>query len=388
MPLAFLAACGPYDFVPPTEASAQTKLVLARTTFAKLPGWRADAHSQALPPLLRSCARVVGRAPDRRLGKTIIGGVTSDWRPLCAAALRVRPGDDSGARYFFESWFAPYQATANGNPKGLYTGYYEIELHGARARGGPYRVPIYGVPNDLINVDLGQFDAKLRGRRLSGRIAGDRLVPYETRAQIDKGALAGRAQVLLWADDPARVFFLHVQGSGRVIMEDGQVVRLGFAGRNGHAYVSIGRELIRSGAIARANMSMQAITAWIRSHPGEGAALMSRNPSFIFFRVIEGEGPVGAQGVVLTPGRSLAVDPDWVPLGLPVWMDTVDPLVPPLSPSRPLRRLVVAQDTGAAIKGPVRADLFWGYGREAAEKAGKMNESGSAYLLLPKSSAP
>jgi membrane-bound lytic murein transglycosylase A len=135
-------------------------------------------------------------------------------------------------------------------------------------------------------------------------------------------------------------------------------------------------------------MSMQAITAWIRANPGEGAALMSRNPSFIFFRVIEGEGPVGAQGVVLTPGRSLAVDPDWVPLGLPVWIDTVDPLVPPLSPARPLRRLVVAQDTGAAIKGPVRADLFWGSGREAAERAGKMNESGRSYLLLPKSSAP
>lgn len=380
--LALLAACAPLKLVPPPEAPREAKLVLARTTFAKLPGWRADNHSQALPALLGSCARVIERPPDQRLGN--IGGVTSEWRPLCAAASRVRPGDDSGARYFFESWFAPYQATSDGNPDGLFTGYYEIELRGARARGGSYRVPIYALPKDLITVELGRFDARLQGRRLSGRVAGDKLVPYETRAQIEKGGLAGRAPVLLWVDDPVKAFFLHVQGSGRVIMEDGQVVRLGFAGRNGHAYVSIGRELIRGGIIAREDMSMQAITGWLRAHPGEGAALMSRNPSYIFFRVIEGESPVGAQGVVLTPGRSLAVDPDWVPLGLPVWLDTVDPL----SPARPLRRLVVAQDTGAAIKGPVRGDLFWGSGRDAAERAGRMRKSGSYYLLLPRSSAP
>ncbi len=386
--VALLAACAPLKLVPPPEAPPGAKLVLARTTFARLPGWLADAHSQALPALLGSCVQVIDRPPDQRLGESIIGGVTSDWRPLCAAASRVRPGDDTGARYFFESWFAPYQATSDGSPDGLFTGYYEIELRGARARGGPYRVPIYAQPKDLITVELGRFDSRLQGRRLTGRVAGDRLVPYDTRAQIEKGALDGRAPVLLWVDDPVKAFFLHVQGSGRVIMEDGQAVRLGFAGRNGHAYVSIGRELIRGGVIARSNMSMQAIASWLRAHPGEGAALMSRNPSYIFFRVIEGEGPVGAQGVVLTPERSLAVDPDWVPLGLPVWLDTVDPLSPPLRPARPLRRLVVAQDTGGAIKGPVRGDLFWGFGREAAEKAGRMRKSGRYYLLLPKSSAP
>ena len=386
--LTLLAACVPLKLVPPPEAPPEAKLVLARTSFAKLPGWRADTHSQALPALLGSCARGRARPPDQRLGKTIIGGVTSDWRPLCAAASRVRPGDDSGARYFFESWFAPYQATTDGNPNGLFTGYYEIELRGAQTRGGPYRVPIYARPKDLITVDLGRFDAKLQGRRLTGRVAGDKLVPYETRAQIEKGVLSGRAPVLLWVDDPVKAFFLHVQGSGRVIMEDGQVVRLGYAGRNGHAYVSIGRELIRGGIIAREAMSMQAITGWLRAHPREGAALMSRNPSYIFFRVIAGEGPMGAQGVVLTPERSLAVDPDWVPLGLPVWLDTVDPLSPPLIPARPLRRLVVAQDTGSAIKGPMRGDLFWGFGRDAAERAGRMRKSGRYYLLLPKSSAP
>jgi membrane-bound lytic murein transglycosylase A len=224
------------------------------------------------------------------------------------------------------------------------------------------------------------FREDWKGQRLTGRQVDGRLVPYPTRSEIDAGALAGKGSELLWVDDAVDAFFLHVQGSGRVVMENGQLVRLGFAGRNGHPYVAIGRELISRGAIPRERMSMQAIRAWLKANPGEASEVMALNPSFIFFRIIDGEGPIGAEGVPLTPGRSLAVDPAFVPLGLPIWLDTTDPL----KPEQPLRRLVVAQDTGSAIKGPVRGDLFWGFGETAAAKAGSMNQRGRYFLLLPR----
>ena len=313
-----------------------------------------------------------------------MGGAVSDWLPLCAAAGKVGRGDDQAARYFFETWFTPYLATDNGSPQGLFTGYYEAELHGAWTRRGRYQTPIYSPPAGLISADLGRFNDQWKGQSITGRVVGGRLTPLETRAEIEGGALTGKGLELLWVDDPVDAFFLHVQGSGRVAMEDGQVVRLGFAGRNGHAYVSIGRELVNSGAIAKDRVSMGTIRAWLKAHPGQGAKLMARNPSYIFFRVAKGDGPIGAQGVALTPGRSLAVDKRFVPYGLPVWLDTTDPL----KGNATLRRLVVAQDTGGAIKGVVRGDLFWGFGAAAGERAGSMKQSGRYFLLIPNSVAP
>lgn len=204
-------------------------------------------------------------------------------------------------------------------------------------------------------------------------------VTLPSRAQIEAGALAGRGLELLWLDDPIAAFFLHIQGSGQVEMRDGTRVRIGYAGKNGHAYMPIGAELIRRGEIAQEEMSMQAIRAWLIAHPQEGRKLMAMNPSFVFFRLVNGEGPIGAQGVPLLPGRSVAVDPSFVPYGVPLWMDTTDPLA-----GTPLRRLVVAQDTGAAIKGAVRGDLFWGSGEEAAAGAGLMRQPGQWFFLLPK----
>jgi membrane-bound lytic murein transglycosylase A len=297
-----------------------------------------------------------------------------------AAATAAASSDPGAARRFFETWFAPYLVTDNGNSEGVFTGYYEAELRGAWTRKGPYQVPVYRPPNDLITVELGLFRDEWKGQRLTGRQVDGRLVPYPTRAEIDAGALAGKGSELLWVDDAVDSFFLHVQGSGRVVMENGQVVRLGFAGRNGHSYVAIGRELMRREAIPREQMSMQAIRAWLKANPDEASEVMALNPSFIFFRVIDGEGPIGAEGVPLTPGRSLAVDPTFVPLGLPIWLDTTDPL----NPEQPLRRLVVAQDTGSAIKGPVRGDLFWGFGETAAAKAGAMKQRGRYFILLPR----
>ena len=367
---------------PPQTAAAQ--LTLTAVSFGNLRGWRQDAQGAALAALVRSCARFGKLADGRSLGAGGIAGTVAHWRPVCAAAGGLDAGDHGAARRFFETWFRPYLAAGDSGPEGLFTGYYEAELRGAWTPRGRYRVPVYARPGDLISVDLRRFGVEGNKKSIVGRVSGSQLVPYAERAAIDGGAISGRGFELLWVDDAVDAFFLHIQGSGRVVMEDGQVVRLGYAAKHGHPYVAIGRALIERGEIAREAMSMQAIRAWLGAHPKEGAALMASNPSYVFFRMVEGEGPIGAQGVALTPGRSLAVDRRFVPLGLPVWLDTTHPL----DAAAPLRRLVVAQDTGGVIKGPVRGDLFWGFGAEAALPAGHMKGRGRYYLLLPKSVAP
>lgn len=380
---AALGACAPAEMaVGPLPASS--KLTLQRASFTDLPDWRDDTHGAALLAFRHSCRRLRSQPASRSLGGGGIGGTVADWRPICAAAAGIDGGDDVAARRFFETWFVPYLAGDNHQPEGLFTGYFEPELRGSWTRKGSYQTPIYARPADLIDADLSRFRPQWKGRRLAGRLAAGNFVPYATRAEIESGALSGRGLEMLWVDDRVDAFFLHVQGSGRVVMEDGQTVRLGFAGRNGHVYKSIGRELIIQGAIDKDDVSMRAIQTWIKAHPAEGRLVMSRNPSFIFFRILDGDGPVGAQGVVLTPGRSFAVDPRFVPFSLPIWLDTTDPL----DPEKPLRRLVVAQDGGAAIKGPVRGDFFWGRGALAAARAGSMKQSGRYYLLLPKNTPP
>ena len=210
------------------------------------------------------------------------------------------------------------------------------------------------------------------------------MVPYWTRREIVAGALDGRAPVAVWVDDPVDLFFMHVQGSGTIALADGGRLRLGYAGGNGRPYVAIGRVLVERGAMALPEVSMQSIRGWLAAHPAEAAAVMDANPSYVFFREIEGEGPLGTEGVALTPGRSLAVDRRFVPLGVPLWLEASDPL----DASRPLRRLMVAQDTGGAINGAVRADFYWGFGDEAGAQAGRMKQQGRMWVLLPKGYDP
>ncbi len=365
-----LAHCAP----PPPS-----RLVLTPVTYDELADWRLDDQSGALTALRRTCVRFDGFEDNRRVGPEALAGTIADWRPICLAAVDAGATDDA-ARRFFEAWFDPFLAADNEHAEGLFTGYYEAELHGSWTREGVYQSPIYARPKDMVTANLGRFREEWKGKTLVGRIDGGRLRPFPTRSEIDAGALDGENLEIVWVDDPIDAFFLHIQGSGRVAMNDGRTVRLGYAGRNGHAYVAIGRELIERGAIPRERMSMQAIRAWLKDNPDEAPDLMASNPSFVFFRVLKKPGPVGAQGVPLTPGRSLAVDLKFIPLGIPVWLDTTDPL----SAETPLRRLVVAQDTGGAIKGPVRGDLFWGFGDTAAAKAGQMKQKGRYYLLLPK----
>ncbi|MCB2102754.1 MAG: MltA domain-containing protein [Rhodobacterales bacterium] len=362
------------------------KLSLTPVPFKALPGWLDAKLAPALPALRRSCAVIMAKTNDAPLSGvgsiSLIGGYIRDWRPACADLERTADGDERLARYFFEKWFEPFRAANNGNQDGRFTGYYEPELEGSWQRSARFHVPLYKLPDDIISVDLGAFDVADKGRSVAGRLEGRRIIPYADRAEIEAGALEGRGLELLWVDSPVDAFFLHVQGSGRIRLPDGSTVRVGYAGRNGHRYSSIGRFLVAEGRIALKDASLQTIRAWLLAHPAEGRQVMQRNKSYVFFRMVEGDGPVGAQGVVLTPEHSLAVDRSFIPLGVPLWLDTTDPR--PQAKGAPLRRLVVAQDTGSAITGPLRGDLFWGHGLLAGLAAGPMNQEGDLYLLLPK----
>lgn len=356
------------------------RLTLAQVAFEDLPGWSEDSVAEALPALRRSCAKLASEPDESSAGPAGTALRVRDWSAACDALVGV--GDGAAARSYFEHWFRPYRAGNNGAPEGLFTGYYEPELHGARERGGPYATPLYGRPGDLVTVDLGNFDAALRGKRIAGRVLEGALKPYLTRAEIEAGALDDTAPVLLWVDDPIDAFFLQIQGSGRVVLADGGMVRVGFAGWNGRAYRAIGKLLVERGAMTLEEASLQTIRNWLRAHPEEAKAVMDEDAAYVFFREVEGDGPIGAEGVVLTPGRSLAVDPRFIALGQPIWLDIDGP-----EPGKRLRRLVVAQDTGGAIKGPVRGDLFWGFGPEAEAIAGRMRARGEYYLLLPRPAA-
>ena len=379
--LLLLGACA--EEKPPAPPPPQAaELKLSAVSFADLPGWGADDKAEALTAFRRSCGRWAKQPADRPVGgQNGLAGTVRDWQPVCARAAATA---DAGS--FFESNFAPFAVAVGGDADGLFTGYYVPLLRGARQPDSVYRYPLYRRPTDLVSVDLGQFDPELEGRRIGGRVEKGRLVPYADRAAIDRGALAGRQLEFLWVDDPVDRFFLEIQGSGQVRLPSGETIRVGYADQNGRPYRAIGKDLIEIGAIAREDMSMQAIRAWLAANPAEAPAMMARNPSYVFFaEAPPASGPSGAQGVPLTPGRSLAVDRKYLPLGAPMWIDTV---APEPDGDRPLRRLVVAQDTGGAIRGAVRGDVFWGAGARAEYLAGHMKSPGRLFILLPRELTP
>lgn len=362
---------------------APPELVVTSATFADLPGWQADDPSDALAAFRISCSAVRALPGDRSLGGSGYAGVAEDWRQVCAAAAGTGGGAEA-ARAFFEENFVPFAVADRDDPIGLFTGYYEPTLNGSRRRHGAYQVPLYARPPELVEVDLGEFRDDLAGRRIAGRIEQGRLVPFADRDTIVSGALAGRGLEVLWVDDPVDAFFLEIQGSGRVRLENGEELRIGYASQNGHPYYAIGRDLVARGALFRDEVSLQTIRDWLAANPSEAAEVMGTNPSYVFFRVLGREGPYGAQGVVLTPGRSLAVDRAFHALGVPMWLAATRPAAEPGGSDVPLRRLMIAQDTGGAIRGPVRGDVFWGPGEEAEEIAGRMKNDGKLWVLLPR----
>lgn len=368
---------------------SEDKLELAPATFQELPGWRDDALEEALPALLRSCGRIGALADgDPVSSGQDFAGKAADWRRACAEAARVPPGDREAARRFLESRFRPWSARNHRNPLGLFTGYYEPLLHGSRKRHGRYTVPIYGRPPELVMVDLGRFRDEFKGKRIAGKVKEGALVPYPDRREIDGGALAGRKLEIAWVDDPVEAFFLQIQGSGRIALAEGGEMRIGYAAQNGRPYASIGKELIDRGALPREAVSMPTIREWLKAHPDQTRPVLEKNPSYVFFQEMKGEGPMGAEGVPLTPGRSLAVDLKYMPLGVPVWIAGGMPGLKENEPERRLHRLLVAQDTGGAIRGPVRGDVFYGFGPEAESVAGRMKHRGKLWVMLPRELTP
>lgn len=334
----------------------------------QLPGWREDDLTLAWPAFLQSCR-----------------GLKSNpsWSSVCQAAAQQPPlPDGPSIRAFFEQQFLVWQINqAEGGVEGLVTGYYEPLLRGSRSATHKYRYPIYAAPEDLLVVDLASLYPELKNLRLRGRIQGNKVVPYFSRAEIEAGAAPVRGKELAWVDDAVELFFLQIQGSGRVRLENGDTVRIGYADQNGHPYRSIGKWLIEKGELTLDKASMQGIKDWGRRNPDRLPELLNANPSYVFFRELPNHlsGPLGALGVPLTAERSIAIDPRGMPLGAPVWLATSRP-----NSSEVLNRLMLAQDTGGAIRGNVRADFFWGFGDEAGKQAGSMKQKGRMWVLLPR----
>jgi membrane-bound lytic murein transglycosylase A len=357
----------------PTAPAPPPAKVFEQVGFDDMPGWTEGEQAAAWSALLASCQAL--RARDA-------------WRTACAEATASVPPDDAGARRFFEANFIPWRLSAtDGRTDGLVTGYYEPLLHGSRVRQPPFLFPLYAPPDDLLTIDLSAINPDLRNLRLRGRVQGRKVVPYYSRAEIESGEAPVAGKELVWVDDAVEAFFLQIQGSGRIRLDNGDVLRLGYADQNGHPYQSIGRYLVEHGELQPGEASMQAIHAWAAAHPDRLGELLNQNPSYVFFRELPladpSAGPVGALGVPLTPQRSIAVDPRYVPLGAPTFVATTWP-----SSDLPLYRLVMAQDTGGAIRGPVRADYFWGFGAEAGALAGRMRQTGRIWVLLPKGMKP
>jgi membrane-bound lytic murein transglycosylase A len=351
-------------------------LRLARISFAQLPQWKDSRPDAALSSFQRSCAALADKPDSAPMGGAGYAGSVADWRQACAAAQ----GD---ARAFFEQNFTPF---AIGGGEALFTGYYEPEIRGRTSRQGAFQTPVYGLPSDLVRVDLGAFNAKFRGEHVSGKVQGHALVPYADRAGINAKGVP-TAPVLFYTDDPIAFFFLQIQGSGRVVLNDGgpasTTARIAYAGENGQAYTAIGRSLIADGSLKREDVSLQSIRAWLQANPARAQSVMETNRSYIFFAQAPlddgGLGPKGSLGVNLTPLASVAIDPRLNALGAPFYVAAEG--------ADPVHALAVAQDIGGAIRGPARADIFFGFGPEAERRAGAMKGTGALYVLLPKALA-
>ena len=367
--------------VAPIEEQKPPELRLIQSSYTDLPGWGNDDYTQIVTPLVRSCERILKRSGDEPFGPLEQAGTYEDWQAACREFANVATGTSADIKAFVENTFTPYQVLADDNPEGLFTGYYEATLNGSATKSEQYAHPLYKRPDDLIMVDLGQFRDHLKGERIAGRVIGGNLKPYESREDIVAGNWPHNDQVLVWVDSAVDAFFLQIQGSGRIMMDDGSMMRVGYAGQNGHPYYAVGRELIKMGVLTKETVSMQSIQQWLEDNPERADAIMNTNQSYVFFQELDGEGPLGGENVALTPRRSLAIDRSLLPYGMPLWVD----IAAPMEGEQGLQRMMIAQDTGGAIRGPVRGDVFWGYGEQAEIIAGHMKSSGRYWALLPNS---
>ena len=358
----------PTETVTPLPEKPLTKSIHKRAQWSALAGWADDDLFPAWQAFLKSCT-VLSKQPV--------------WKENCKAANSLQKPNNTILRNFFESYFTPYQIINTDNSEeGLVTGYYEPLLKGSRKPSSRYRYPIYATPNELLTIDLGAAYPELKDLRLRGRLDGRKIVPYYSRAEIMTNPKILNGYELLWVEDEVELFFLHIQGSGRIVFDNGEMMKIGFADQNGHPYNSIGKLLVQRGDLPLEKASMQGIKQWGQENPSKLPALLQQNARYVFFRELPADlsGPIGALGVPLTAGRSIAIDPLSIPQGAPVFLATTWP-----NTNKPLNRLMVAQDVGSAIKGGIRADFFWGFGHEAGNQAGRMKQSGKMWVLMPRS---
>lgn len=357
---------------PPPAGPDPTRGRLERTTWQALPAWGSDDPTEALSAFLQGCT-VLNTRPE--------------WQNACARAQNLpSPARGNVVTRFFEENFEPFQViNADESNTGIVTGYYEPLLRGSRTRTDVFRYPLYAPPQDLITIDLGEVYPDLKNRRLRGRLVGNKVVPYLDRGEIEADSPPLKGLEIAWVDDPIEAFFLQIQGSGQIQLPDGSRLRVGYADQNGHPFRSLGGALIRRGEIRAENASMQGIKAWAQRNPRKVQQFMNANPSFVFFKELPGDltGPIGTLGVPLTAERSIAVDQRVIPLGVPVYLSSTMP-----NSNQPLNRLMVAQDTGGAIAGAVRADFYWGFGDGAGSLAGRMKQQGRMWVLLPRGYDP
>jgi membrane-bound lytic murein transglycosylase A len=368
--LIFLAACATStksSIAPPTQPYGP----FAVSKWEMLPDWQSIDLQPAWAAFWQSC-NVLKNKPG--------------WQTVCARANQLTQPDNDSLHAFFEEDFTPYQVyNPDGSSQGLITGYYEPKLYGSRVKTARFRYPLYAPPDDLLTIDLGDAYPQLKDLRLRGRLQGNRVVPYYSRSEIDSGKAPLQGRELFWVDNAVDLFFLQIQGSGRIELPDGSLVKVGYAEQNGQPYNSIGKKLVDMGALKLEDASMQNIKLWAEQHPDKLTSLLEQNPSYVFFRELPNDlpSPLGALGVPLTNEYSLAVDTRTIPLGAPVFLATTYP-----NTTAPLNRLMLAQDTGGAIKGAVRGDFFWGFGEQAGTLAGRMKQTGQMWVLFPKGAEP
>ncbi|GKS69987.1 membrane-bound lytic murein transglycosylase A [Nitrosomonas sp. PY1] len=345
-----------------------TKSIHKPVPWSALVGWESDDLLPAWQAFVKSCS---------------VLSQQSLWKASCQAAKSLSKPDHAALSKFFRNNFIPYQIINKDNTEeGIVTGYYEPLLKGSRKPSARYRYPIHSAPSELLTISLDTLYPEVKDLRLRGRLDGRKIVPYYTRAEIMKDPKLLSQYEFLWVDDEIELFFLQIQGSGRVMLENGEIVKIGYADQNGHPYSSIGKLLVQRGDLLLENASMQGIKQWGKKNPSKLPELLKQNARYVFFRELPADisGPIGALGVPLTAGRSIAIDPQSIPQGAPVFLATTWP-----NTNKPLNRLMVAQDVGSAITGGVRADFFWGYGEEATNQAGKMKQNGKMWVLMPKS---
>ncbi len=349
---------------------------LTKVSYNELEGWKQDNLDDFIPVLTGICNKIK-YLQSPIIDQSYITIKTKDYQKICLEFNKQKITDSSDLRLFLEKYFTPWLIQYNGNAEGTFTSYYETQIHASQHKHGKYIYPVYGKPSDLIEVNLRDFDPNLPQKRIVGKIYKQKLQPYPTRQEIETSL--NKAPVLLWADDPVDIHIMQIQGSAVALLDDGRQIRIGYADNNGRPFKGIGRILLEKKLIPPEKADMINIKKWLKEHPDQAKSLMWENQRYIFHRIIEGQGPIGAYGLPLTAGRSLAVDRQYIPLGALLWLETKTP------DQQPLHKIVAAQDIGSAIKGVVRGDYFWGSGGDdVLALAGKMNSIGHYFILLPK----